>query len=191
MWDGNAKQVDSFFREGTGTTYPLLLNGSAVGNSYNLGRDYYVVVDHEGIVRYRSSGSLGGRLDPPAIRASIEVALAALPMPEVEEEAPTDVREISTVLPESFALEANYPNPFNAATTINFSLPTAGTASLRLYNSGGLEVRELLGRFLPAGQYSVSWDGRNEAGKTLASGVYFYRLEVAGQTQIRKMLLLQ
>lgn len=162
-----------------------------MGNSYKLGRDYYVVVDHEGIVRYRSNGSLGRRLDPPAIRASIEVALAALPIPEVEEEMQTDVREISMVLPEDFALEANYPNPFNAATTINFSLPTAGTASLRLYNSGGLEVRELLHRFLPAGQYSAIWDGRSEVGKTLASGVYFYRLEVAGQAQIRKMLLLQ
>lgn len=84
MWNGSAQQVDAVFRKGTGTTYPLLLKGGEVARTYGLDRENYVLVDHEGVIRYVSDwrGGLGRRFDEPAVRQAIEAALQAIPAPE-------------------------------------------------------------------------------------------------------------
>ena len=74
-WDGRSGQVDAIFRLGTGTTYPLLLRGSPVASQYGFDRHNYMVLDHEGVVRYRSSGSISRRFDGVAIRQAIDEAL--------------------------------------------------------------------------------------------------------------------
>lgn len=89
------------------------------------------------------------------------------------------------------ALEQNQPNPFNPTTEIRFALDAAGPAELVIYDVTGHRVRTLLRADLPAGAHTARWDGRNDAGQSLASGLYMYRLETAGGAVSRKMLLVR
>ncbi|MEQ9265111.1 MAG: T9SS type A sorting domain-containing protein [Balneolaceae bacterium] len=88
--------------------------------------------------------------------------------------------------PLSFGLEQNYPNPFNPSTTINYTIAKSGQVSLSVYNLMGQKVAELVNEVKGEGSYNVSW---NAAGA--ASGMYYYRLEAAGQTLTRKMTLIK
>ncbi|PKN73389.1 MAG: hypothetical protein CVU50_03610 [Candidatus Cloacimonetes bacterium HGW-Cloacimonetes-3] len=87
-------------------------------------------------------------------------------------------------------LHTNYPNPFNPTTTISFSLPDKGIAQLSVYNLKGQLVNTLLSQTeLSAGAHSLVWYGCDTKGKTLSSGVYFYRLTYGGKILTRKMVL--
>ncbi|HRQ68460.1 MAG TPA: FlgD immunoglobulin-like domain containing protein, partial [Candidatus Syntrophosphaera sp.] len=86
-------------------------------------------------------------------------------------------------------LSQNYPNPFNPETTISFSLPSSGAANLAVYNLKGQKVKSLVSQILTAGDHSVVWDGRDEQGLPVASGIYFNRLCFSGQTLQKKMVL--
>lgn len=92
MWNGTAAQVDIIFRKGTGTTYPLLLQASEVARKYGLDRENYILVDHEGVIRYVSDwrGSVGKRFDERAIRQAIDQALQDIPVPEPETPPPEE-----------------------------------------------------------------------------------------------------
>jgi hypothetical protein len=94
-------------------------------------------------------------------------------------------------LPSGFELHQNYPNPFNPATSIEFSLPTASRVSLEVFNVLGERVALLLDGSVEAGVHRVEWDGRNLAGQSVSSGVYFYRLQSDGISETKKMLLLK
>jgi hypothetical protein len=94
-------------------------------------------------------------------------------------------------LPGGFALAQNYPNPFNPTTTISFSLPTKGTAKLEIYNVLGKLVAVPFSGTVEAGDHQVVWDGKNETGEAVASGVYFYRLTADKYTDTKKMMLLK
>ncbi|MBD3402548.1 T9SS type A sorting domain-containing protein [candidate division GN15 bacterium] len=93
-------------------------------------------------------------------------------------------------LPEGFALQQNYPNPFNPSTTISFDLPVSVTWRLELYNVTGSQVRVFEGSG-NAGSTSVVWDGCNEKGEQVASGVYLYRLQAGSFSETKKMMLLK
>ena len=96
------------------------------------------------------------------------------------------------VVPSVYSLSQNYPNPFNPETTIRYDLPEAGTVRLSVYNMVGQMVRMLVDGERPDGSYSVMWDGRDDTGRDVASGVYLYCLEVEGQyMQTRRMVLLR
>lgn len=89
-------------------------------------------------------------------------------------------------------LHQNYPNPFNPETSIKFSLPEAGNAKLEIFNQKGQLVRSLIsGQPLPAGENSIVWNGRDEKGDPVGSGIYFSRLTYAGKNVSRKMVLLK
>ena len=94
-------------------------------------------------------------------------------------------------LPSEFALEQNYPNPFNSGTAIAFDLPYGETVDLTVYTISGQKVATLVRGTRAAGYHQVFWDGRDEDGAELASGVYLYRLQVGDQLKTRKMLLLR
>ena len=94
-------------------------------------------------------------------------------------------------LPTDFVLEQNYPNPFNPTTTIRFSLPVAAEVELAIFNLLGQRVTTLVEGLRAAGRYTVVWDGRDDAGRPVASGVYFYRLQTDGFRETRKMLLVK
>lgn len=88
-------------------------------------------------------------------------------------------------------LQQNVPNPFNPRTTIAFSLDTAGSATLEVYDVRGAKVRTLVDGVRSAGAQQVEWDGRDDAGRAVASGVYYYRLRSGTTTLSRKMVLLK
>jgi hypothetical protein len=94
-------------------------------------------------------------------------------------------------VPGDFSLEQNYPNPFNPSTTIRFTIPHSAEVEVSIINVSGETVeRNDLG-VLRAGDYSLVWDGRNVAGRTLQSGVYFYRLKAGDFIETKKMVLLK
>jgi hypothetical protein len=90
------------------------------------------------------------------------------------------------------ALDSNYPNPFNPETTLRFSLSKADPqARLIIYNSKGQRVKTMLSGNAAKGSHSLVWNGKDDNGVAVASGVYFYRLQTDGKTLSRKMLLLK
>ena len=94
--------------------------------------------------------------------------------------------------PTTFALGANYPNPFNPATTIPLAVPTgAKNVELTIYNVLGQPMRRVWAGPLPAGEHRLTWDGRDAQGQPVAAGVYVYRLQVDEQTLTRKMVKLE
>jgi len=96
------------------------------------------------------------------------------------------VEDQDTGIPLSFSLSQNYPNPFNPSTTIKFSLPSSGFATLKIYNTLGEEVVVLLDKELATGVYEVEWNASN-----VPSGVYFYQLQTEGYVETKKMILLK
>ncbi len=93
-------------------------------------------------------------------------------------------------LPESFALKQNYPNPFNPTTTIAFALPEESKVSIKIYDISGSLVRTLVNDNRLAGEYNVAWNGQNDNGMQVSSGVYIYRIEAGSFTQSRRMVRL-
>ncbi len=93
--------------------------------------------------------------------------------------------------PLQFELSQNRPNPFNPRTEIQFTLPVAGPATIAVYNLLGQRVITLLDENRAEGVHSVSWDGTDELGRSVASGIYFYEIRTDGFTESRKMLLLK
>ena len=95
--------------------------------------------------------------------------------------------------PGRFSLAQNFPNPFNPSTTIRFALSASihGTVrcELSVYNTNGQKVRTLLHRGFKAGLHEILWDGRDDHGQRVSSGVYFYRLSAGSFTEIRKMVV--
>jgi hypothetical protein len=85
----------------------------------------------------------------------------------------------------------SYPNPFNAATTIEFELSDQQSVSLRVYNLLGQEVQVLADREFEPGRHSLTWDGRDRQGNAVASGVYLYRFISGTVSETRKMILLK
>ncbi len=97
----------------------------------------------------------------------------------------------SVVALQTFALYANYPNPFNAETQMTYALPVAGAVELAIYNVRGQRVRTLVQGVQAAGRYQIVWDGRNDTGAGLASGVYLSRLTSTQGVRVRRLLLIK
>jgi len=94
-------------------------------------------------------------------------------------------------LPDGFVLHQNYPNPFNPQTTVAFDLAHSGDVELTVFNVLGRKVKTVFDGKLLKGHHEFDWDGTNDAGTSIASGVYFYRLQTSSGTKARKMLLLK
>ena len=95
-------------------------------------------------------------------------------------------------IPERFLLSQNYPNPFNPVTTIAFSLPHVSPVRLEIYDVSGRKVRTLAAGHYSAGSHTLQWDGTDDAGRPVPSGVYWCRLQAGkGFVQSRKMVLLR
>ena len=93
--------------------------------------------------------------------------------------------------PASFALNQNYPNPFNPTTNIQFALPQRAQVRLEVYDILGRQVTTLASGDMSAGTYSVTWNGKDANGQTVASGLYLYRIQAGSFTAVHKMLLLK
>lgn len=109
----------------------------------------------------------------------------------------TDVQKVvgieddGTTIPEEFSLEQNYPNPFNPTTNIIYNLPQSGEYSLKIYNLLGQEVYTLVNGQLNAGRHQITWNGVDNFGTKVGSGIYFYRLSGENVALAKKMILMK
>jgi len=98
----------------------------------------------------------------------------------------TGIQQINGEVPSGFSLQQNYPNPFNPVTNIKFSIPKAGIVTLKIYDIAGKEVAQLVNRNLNPGTFNFDFDA-----SSLSSGVYFYRINADGFTDVKKMMLVK
>jgi hypothetical protein len=103
----------------------------------------------------------------------------------------TSVEDNSTYLPDGFYLEQNYPNPFNPETQIAYQIATGGFTSLSIYDLLGREIKTLVSEDQPSGYYTVSWNGKDELGNTVPSGIYLYSLKTGNFIQSKKMIMMK
>jgi hypothetical protein len=103
----------------------------------------------------------------------------------------TGVKKYDNAIPQEFSLGQNYPNPFNQSTTIDFQVPKSARITIKIYDTLGKEVRTLVGNFYNAGNHNTTWDGLDNFGHKVSSGVYFYYMESIDFKQIKKALLLK
>ena len=94
-------------------------------------------------------------------------------------------------IPIELNLSQNYPNPFNPETKISYRLPENGFISLTIHDLLGRKIKTLVSDYQQAGQYSVTWNGKDEAGNSLASGIYLYTLKTGNILQSKKMILMK
>ncbi|MGE5500197.1 MAG: M4 family metallopeptidase, partial [Syntrophothermus sp.] len=103
----------------------------------------------------------------------------------------TAVTEIDSKVPDKFTLEQNYPNPFNPATTIRYALPAATDVKVSVYDITGKRVAELVNNFQSAGTYNVTWNGMNDHGEKVSSGIYLCHIKAGSFEKTTKMNLLK
>ena len=95
------------------------------------------------------------------------------------------------LIPSHFSLLQNFPNPFNPTTEIRFDLPSEGHVNLSVYNMTGQKIKSLGSGSMQPGYHSVSWDGTNDSGGKVATGMYFYRIQAGKFQDTKKMLFLK
>jgi hypothetical protein len=117
--------------------------------------------------------------------------LAYVPIHMVVDTSQSGITGDFTGIPAKFALEQNWPNPFNPTTTISYALPQAANVELAVFNVLGQRVKTLVQKHQNAGTYRVLWDGTNSQNQPVASGIYIYRLVAGNRVAIRKMILMK
>ena len=131
-----------------------------------------------------SSYTFTGTVGQPAIGESSNASYTLISDVEKEEEGnkpPTD-----------YKLFQNYPNPFNPETTIKFRILKLSFVTIKIYNILGVEVKTLVSDNIPSGTYSTKWDGTDNYGRTVSSGVYIYMIRTnTGFVKSRKLLLIK
>jgi len=109
-----------------------------------------------------------------------------------EDNVITSIDDIHTGnLPNIFKLEQNYPNPFNPTTRIRYQLPKNAHVSLTIYSILGTKIVTLVNENESAGYHEIEWDGRDELGSMVSSGIYIYRIEAGRFSESRKMIFLK
>jgi len=98
-----------------------------------------------------------------------------------------ELAKINEIL-NSFTLHQNYPNPFNPLTNIAYRIPERGNVEIRIYDVQGELTKEILSKEQDAGEYTVTWDGKNKEGSVVTSGVYFYQVQFNNSLITKKMI---
>ncbi|MCH9031260.1 MAG: T9SS type A sorting domain-containing protein [candidate division Zixibacteria bacterium] len=173
----------------------------------NVGPDISTVVSMNLASQFRSDTlrallySLDGNYVTKGSRELFEIGLepyqnvtllsAELVTPDGESIEVVTGAEKESTLPGNYNLSQNYPNPFNPSTKILFEIPLAGNVALSIFDILGRSVRSLTNERYEAGKHEVIWDGKDDSGSSVASGVYFYRLLSNDKMISRKMTLLK
>ncbi len=171
VWNGSINQMLTY-KQQTGITYPLVLRGSEVLSLYQAAFDYSLIIDQDGIIRYKDFG-----VQTNQIKKMIE-SLLSLNDP------------INQAIISEYDLDQNYPNPFNSSTIIRFLLRKPQNVSLYIYDQTGRHVITLLENFLNFGGHKIIWDGRDRWDRPVASGNYFYVLQGNNFKETKKMTLI-
>jgi len=104
----------------------------------------------------------------------------------------TGINETTSHIPTKFVLSQNYPNPFNPSTVISYQISKPANVTLEIYNVNGQKIRTLVNKQQQAGINEVTWNGKDNGGKQVVSGVYFYKLKVGDNiVDVKKMILLK
>ena len=103
----------------------------------------------------------------------------------------TDVDGNPTVMPLTYELGNCYPNPFNPTTEIEYAIPVSNHVSIDVFNAVGQKVKTLVNRYMTAGTYRATWDGMDDNGNTMPSGVYFYKMTSSHFNSVKRMILLK
>jgi hypothetical protein len=103
----------------------------------------------------------------------------------------TGVARTDEAVPMRYALEQNYPNPFNPSTEISFSVPSRSSVRLEVFDMTGQKIATLVDEEMAPGSYRVQWDAREAHGRTVASGVYLYRIQAGSFIATRKMVFVK
>jgi hypothetical protein len=142
---------------------------------------------------YRSDGGqfvyISGRpyrYDHDQLRANVEYILGTC---MGEPYVPSGTKAMPPRL--TFQLEQNYPNPFNPVTNIRFVIPAKNFVNLTIYDVAGRVVKRLISKEMAANSYKVAWDGTNNRGQNVASGVYFYKLVAGPHVATKRMVLIR
>lgn len=162
----------------------------------------FEIDDGSGAIRVDDAGNFRGQLDSAYVEGdSIESLTGILDYTfgdyKIEPRNDNDVVRIITAVDETpaapltYQLHQNYPNPFNPETAISYSLAKNSTVTLTVFNVMGQKIRTLIDTEQPAGRYTARWNGLNNRGLKVASGVYFYRIQAGDFSRIHKMLLLK
>jgi flagellar hook assembly protein FlgD len=101
------------------------------------------------------------------------------------------VVELAVETPAGYELGEAYPNPFNPSTTIEYRLPDAGEVELTIYNAAGQSIRRLVQRWQTSGHYAATWDGTDDSGRRVGSGIYSYRLRARHRELTRHLTLIK
>jgi hypothetical protein len=151
------------------------LSGGGISNSIN--------------VNYKLSGTVGQSLSGFSSGANNQLTSGfwnkKLSYTDVDDQ------ENPSGLPKEFALFQNYPNPFNPQTNIEYALPKGSQVNLVVYNILGQKIRTLVDEFQNAGMKKVMWDGKDQRGNEIPSGIYFYKLKAENYSQTKKMVILK
>jgi hypothetical protein len=143
------------------------------------------------IQEVRLDGALYSDYDPYSRILNLPAGTGGYFEIEYKLRSPVFVREEQNPTPQVFKLFQNYPNPFNPSTTIQYQLKVSSKVELSVYNLLGQQIRKLVNSSQPAGNYQMEWDGMDETGKAVASGVYIYRIKMGNVQQSRRMILLR
>ena len=130
-------------------------------------------------------------IDPNPGNADIHIAQGILFTPDLNANLASNLGDRFSIMPTEYALEHNFPNPFNPETTIRYAIPEAGKVTLAVYNVLGQEVTRLVDADILPGFYTVSWNGKDALNRTVASGIYLYRIQAGNFNETHKMLLLK
>jgi len=129
------------------------------------------------------SGDPGSPLDPDGTQAD----MGAL----YYDQSAVTITQNPFGVPDEYLLSPAYPNPFNPSTTIRYQLPQAVDVKLEIFNTLGQTVRSLVNSRIEAGYHEVGWNGKNNTGVQMPSGLYMYRIETKNFRQVKKMLLMK
>ncbi|MEE9443291.1 MAG: C1 family peptidase [candidate division Zixibacteria bacterium] len=157
----------------------------------NVSYGFPIVGDHmspnESSKTYISSSGLAGSWYEMGINEGCDIAIRGRTSPNLS----VDVNDDISPGPVMYSLKQNYPNPFNPSTVFDYTVETRSHVTISIFNILGQPVKTLVDEVKSAGTHSISWDGTNEDGKPMSTGIYFYRITSGDYTETRKMILLK
>jgi len=141
------------------------------------------------IAKLTFSGKGEIKFEPTTISKQEGISLVSIDAKELSFD--TDFTMVTRTIPTSFSVSQNYPNPFNASTVIRYSLPENSRVRIEIYNILGQKVRTLVDEHQTAGYKTIEWNGANAGNQTVASGVYFYKINAGKYSEVKQMTMLK
>jgi len=152
--------------------------------------DIYAVIDQSGLPQWTDPSKISGTWSVLATDGEDSTAASNGPFTLTISEIVLTV-DGKTLIPDVYTLHQNYPNPFNPVTTINYDLPEQSQVTLTIHNILGREIRKLVNTIQETGYKSIIWDGTDEFGRSVGTGIYLYQIKAGDFVQTKKMVLMK